>query len=96
MVVGGLFGVCVWFGRLFERWRGLALRSLGMSLRSKDPSQVPFWVTFCRCSFKLTNGGRQCWGLKAEGLANSNEGEMKVTNAIMGHIVTDMKILANQ
>jgi hypothetical protein len=36
-----------------------------------------------------------CWGSKAEGLANSNDGETRVMNAITEHIVIDMEILAN-
>jgi hypothetical protein len=37
MVMGGVFVVCAWFGWLLERWWGLALRLLGMSLRSETP-----------------------------------------------------------
>jgi hypothetical protein len=58
MVVSGVFLVCMQFGQLFERWWGLALRPLGMSLRPKAPFRVSFQVTFCGCSFELTNGGR--------------------------------------
>jgi hypothetical protein len=96
MVAGGLFGICVWFVRLYEWWWGLALRPLGMSLRPEALSRVSFWVAFCRRSFELTNGGCQCWGSKAEGLVNSNESEMKVMNTLMGHVVSDTRILASQ
>jgi hypothetical protein len=82
MVAGGLFGLCVWFGQLFEWLRGLALWPLEKSLQPEAPFRVSFYVVFCRCSFELTNGRRQCWVLKAEGLENSNEGETKVANAI--------------
>jgi hypothetical protein len=96
MVAGGMFGVCVWFGWLFERWWGLALRPLGMSLQSEAPSRVSFWVALCGCSFVLTNGGRHYWGSEADGPVNSNGGEAKVTNAITRHVATDTEILANQ
>jgi hypothetical protein len=32
MVMGVVFAACAWFGWLFERWLGLALRLLGMRL----------------------------------------------------------------
>jgi hypothetical protein len=38
MLVGGLFGVCAWFGWLFELWRGHDLQPLGMSLLPEAPS----------------------------------------------------------
>jgi hypothetical protein len=41
MIAGGVFAVCVWFGWLFERWLGLVLWLLGMSLRL----EAPFWVS---------------------------------------------------
>jgi hypothetical protein len=41
MIAGGVFAVCVWFGWLFERWLGLVLWLLGISLRL----EAPFWVS---------------------------------------------------
>jgi hypothetical protein len=37
IVVGGVFVECVWFRWLFERWLGLALRLLEMSLQPEAP-----------------------------------------------------------
>jgi hypothetical protein len=42
MVAGGVFLVCVRFGWLSERWWGFSLRTLGMSLGPKTPSESLF------------------------------------------------------
>jgi hypothetical protein len=67
MLVHGLFGIYVWFRWMFELWLGPDFRPLEMNLRSEVPFQVSSWVAFRRCFLELTNGGRQCWGSKAEG-----------------------------
>jgi hypothetical protein len=71
----------VWFGWLFERWCGLTIQLLGMSLRPEGPFCVSFLVTFCGCSFELTNGECQCWISKAKRLSSTNEGGTRLTRA---------------
>jgi hypothetical protein len=53
-LAGEMFVVCVWLGWLFERWLGLVLWLVGMSLRPEAPFQISSWVTFCGCSLELT------------------------------------------
>jgi hypothetical protein len=67
MIVGGMFAVCVWFGWLFERWLGLVLWLLGMTLQPEAPFRISSCVAFHGCSLELTNGGHQRWCLIAEG-----------------------------
>jgi hypothetical protein len=88
LLYGGLWVVA---GVVFERWWGLALHPLGMNLRPMAPFRLSFWVVFCGCFFKLTNGGCQYWVS-----TDTNECGTKTMNMTIRHVASGTEFLANQ
>jgi hypothetical protein len=64
---------------LFGLFRRSELRSIARDRRPKVPSRASFWVAFHGCSLEHTNGGRQCWGLIAEGYGTPTRKEWKLS-----------------